>query len=112
VALPVIERHISSTEQVAVDPSAPPLRRRVLDLQLPGPGRPSDPNRDLAHLRAQGIEYVLVTGAVTDRVRRASSDYPRESRFYADLSRLHPVVDVEPGRGLTGPWVRLYRILP
>jgi 4-amino-4-deoxy-L-arabinose transferase-like glycosyltransferase len=112
VALPSIERVISPTEQIAVDPSAPPLPRRVLDLQLPGPGRPTDPNRDLGRLRALGVEYVLVTGAVTDRVLQARSDYPRESRFYLDLSRLHPVVEVEPGHGLTGPWVRLYRIRP
>lgn len=112
VAVPRIERVVSATEQIAVDPSAPLLPRRVLDLHLPGPGRPTDANRDLARLRARGVEYVLVTGAVTDRVLRARSHYPRESRFYYDLSRLHPIVDVEPGHGLTGPWVRLYRIRP
>jgi hypothetical protein len=110
VALPRVERAIPAAEQVAVDPSSPPLPRRVLDLQLPGPGRPSDPDRDLARLRARGVSWVLVTGSVTDRVLRARSRYPRESRFYDELARLHPVVDVEPGHGLTGPWVRLYRI--
>jgi len=109
-ALPLIEQALPTGARVAVDPSGPPLPRRVLDLQLPGPGRPTDPNRDLARLRARGVGYVLVTGAVTDRVLRARSDYPAEARFYDALGRLRPVVDVEPGHGLTGPWVRLYRI--
>jgi len=109
-ALPLIEQVLPAGARIAVDPSGPPLPRRVLDLQLPGPGRPTDPNRDLARLRASGVGYVLVTGAVTDRVLRARSDYPLESRFYEALGRLHPLVDVEPGHDLTGPWVRLYRI--
>ena len=110
VALPLVERALPASAEIAVDPSSPPLSRRALDLQLPGPGRPTDQNRDLARLRARGVDYVLVTGAVTDRVLRARSDYPLESRFYDALARMRPVVDVEPGHGLTGPWVRLYRI--
>jgi len=110
VAIPRLARALPAGAAVAADPSSPPLDRRVLDLQLPGPGRPTDPNRDVARLRARGIDYVLVTGAVTDRVLRARSSYPSESRFYEELARLRPVVDVEPGHGLGGPWVRLYRI--
>lgn len=110
VALPRIERALPARALVAVDPSAPPLGRRVLDLQLPGPGRATDPNRDLARLRETGVEYVLVTGSVTDRVLRTRSHYPFESRFYDSLARLAPVVDVEPGHGLAGPWIRLYKI--
>jgi 4-amino-4-deoxy-L-arabinose transferase-like glycosyltransferase len=112
VALPRIEQALPASGLVAADPSSPPLHRRVLDLQLPGPGRPSDPRRDLSRLRAEGVDYVLVTGAVTDRVLAARSRYPRESRFYDALARLDPVVDVEPGHGLAGPWVRLYRLAP
>ena len=63
-----------------------------------------------SRLRAKGIGYVLVTSSVTERVLRARDHYPLESRFYDALSRLHPVVDVEPGHGLAGPWVRLYKI--
>ncbi len=110
VAVPLVERALPARALVAADPSTPPLPRRVLDLQLPGPGRPTDPNRDLARLRSQGVRYVLVTGLVTDRVLRARSRYPLETRFYEGLARRRPVVDVEPGHGLTGPWVRLYRI--
>ncbi len=110
VAIPQLVRALPSAANVATDPSSPPLGRPVLDLQLPGPGRPTDLNRDLARLRARGVDYVLVTGTVTDRVLRARDHYPLESRFYDALSRLHPVVDVESGHGLAGPWVRLYRI--
>jgi 4-amino-4-deoxy-L-arabinose transferase-like glycosyltransferase len=109
-ALPLIEKALPEGAGIAVDPSSPPLPRRVLDLQLPGPGRATDPNRDLERLRARGIGYVLVTGAVTDRVLRARSSYPFESRFYDALARLRPLVDIEPGHGLTGPWVRLYSL--
>ncbi len=109
-ALPLVERALPTNAGVAVDPSTPPLPRRVLELALPGPGRPTDPNRSLARLRAAGVEYVLVTGSVTDRVLRARSHYPVESGFYDALAQLKPVVDVEPAHGLTGPWVRLYRI--
>ncbi len=110
VAIPQLVHALPAGAAVAADPSSPPLGRRVIDLQLPGPGRPTDPNRDLARLRARGVDYVLVTASVTDRVLRAREDYPHESQFYDQLARLHPVVDVEPGHGVAGPWVRLYRI--
>jgi 4-amino-4-deoxy-L-arabinose transferase-like glycosyltransferase len=110
VAIPQLVRALPDGAAVAVDPSSPPLDRRVLELTLPGPGRPTDPNRDLARLRSKGVRYVLVTASVTDRVLRAPANYPRESHFYDALAHLRPVVDVEPGHGLAGPWVRLYRI--
>jgi len=96
---------------VAADSSSPPIGRRVLDLQLPGPGRPYDPNRDVARLRRDGIDYVLVTGAVADRVLAARNRYPREARFYDQLrSQTRTVYHLDPGHGLTGPWVSLYRL--
>ena len=110
VAIPQLVRALPAGALVATDPSSPPLGRRVLELALPGPGRPTDKNRDLARLRAKGVRYVLVTASVTDRVLRARASYPRESRFYDQLARLHLVVDVEPGHGLAGPWVRLYQV--
>jgi len=114
VAIPLLEKAVPRSAEVAADPSSPPLASgtRVLALQLPGPGRPTDPNRDVARLRRLGIRYVLLTGSVTDRVLRASDRYPSETRFYEALARLRPLVDVEPGDGRTGPWVRLYRIPP
>ncbi len=98
---------------VAADPSTLPLAgRRVVRFELPGPGRPFDARRDLERLRRDGVRYLLVSGAVTDRVLAARDDYPREARFYdAAARRLETVFEAEPGRaGLGGPWVRVYRV--
>jgi len=111
-ALPRIERLLPVGAIVAADPSTPPVEgRRVVRLELPGPGRATDPKRNLARLRADGVGWVLATGAVADRVRAAASDYPRESRFYDDLdAQARRVLLVRPGDGLAGPWVALYRL--
>jgi hypothetical protein len=80
-------------------------------LALPGPKRPVDRDRDIAHLRAQGVQYALVSGAIADRVLAAHDRYPREARFYDQLrTRAKRVYHVDPGHGLTGPWVSLYRL--
>jgi hypothetical protein len=104
--------HIPPHTHVAADPSTtrfPTLD--VLHLQLPGPKRPFDPNRNLTRLRGAGIRYVIVTGAVTDRVLAARSSYPRESGFYDALrSRAKLVYHLEPGHGRAGPWVSIYRL--
>jgi 4-amino-4-deoxy-L-arabinose transferase-like glycosyltransferase len=106
-----IVAHLPRQASVAADSSTPPIGRRVLDLQLPGPGRPFDPNRDVTRLRQNGVDYVLVSGAVADRVLAARSNYPREARFYDQLQRqARTVYRLEPGHGLTGPWVALYRL--
>ncbi len=108
-----IERNLSKGAVLAADSSTPALAGlRVLPLALPGPGRPSDPNRDLARLRRQGIRYVVVTGAVEDRVEAAASDYPNEMRFLRSLRSQRLVYSVAPGGGLVGPWVRVYRLYP
>ena len=97
---------------IAVDPSTPVLEgMRVTALRLPGPGRPSDGRRDVSRLRALGVRYVLVTGAVTDRVLAARERYPAEARFYDALRRDHrQVYSLTPGDGLAGPWVAVYRL--
>jgi 4-amino-4-deoxy-L-arabinose transferase-like glycosyltransferase len=106
-----IEAKLPHGATIAVDPSTPSLEGfRTIPLRLPGPGRASDPNRDVARLHAQGAQYVLVTGAVTDRVLAARKDYPRESAFYDALARRRPVYRLEPGHGREGPWVALYAI--
>ncbi|HZB22271.1 MAG TPA: hypothetical protein VE444_00370, partial [Gaiellaceae bacterium] len=96
----------------AVDPSAPaPRDRVVLHLALPAPWADPDPARDLDRLRARGVRYVVVTGAVTDRVRAAPDEYPDEVRFYDALERrASRVWRIEPGDDLAGPWVALYRL--
>jgi 4-amino-4-deoxy-L-arabinose transferase-like glycosyltransferase len=110
VARQWIVAHLPPAASVAADSSTPPIGRRVLDLQLPGPGRPHDSNRDVTRLRTRGVLYVLVTGAVADRVLAARDRYPREARFYDQLEREKRVYHVSAGHGLTGPWVSVYRL--
>ncbi|MGZ4402933.1 MAG: glycosyltransferase 87 family protein [Gaiellaceae bacterium] len=107
-----VEQHIRAGTHIAADPSTPAFAGlRVLHLLLPGPTRGFDPNRDVARLRRLGIRDVVVTGAVTDRVLAARDHYPREARFYDDLSsRTKRVYYLQPGRDLAGPWVAVYRL--
>jgi hypothetical protein len=112
VAARWIEQHVPRQARLAAESSTPLLPgRAILPLLLPGPGRPSDPNRDVARLRRLGIRYVLVTGAVADRVLAARSNYPREVRFYRQLQRqAKRLYYVKPAHGLAGPWVAVYRL--
>jgi 4-amino-4-deoxy-L-arabinose transferase-like glycosyltransferase len=107
-----IVRHVPRGAAVAAESSTPTLDGyRVVGLALPGPGRPFDPDRDVARLRAEGVHYVLVTGAVADRVLAARDRYPREVRFYDQLRMQGKrVYHVRAGHGLTGPWVSVYRL--
>jgi len=109
-----VAANVAAGDRIAADPSTLPLtgRPRVVRLELPGPGRPSDPERDLARLHREGVKWVIVSGAVTDRVLAARDRYPREARFYDELERgPKPAFVVLPGEpGLAGPWVRVYRL--
>jgi hypothetical protein len=107
-----VETHIPRSALIAVDPSTPAFPHfRLVPLQLPGPKRPFDLNRNVSRLREQGVRYVVVTGAVTDRVLAARDHYPREAHFYdelaADATRSYYV---QPGGDLAGPWVAVYRL--
>ena len=104
-------RHVPPGSTVAAESSTPPLDGyRIVGLALPGPGQPYDPDRNVARLRAEGVRYVFVTGAIVDRVLAARDRYPREARFYDQLRREKRVYQVQPGNGLTGPWVAVYRL--
>jgi 4-amino-4-deoxy-L-arabinose transferase-like glycosyltransferase len=107
-----IVQHVPPHATLAAESSTPPLGGHpIVGLALPGPGRAFDPDRDIARLRAQGVHYVLVTGAIADRVLAARDRYPKEARFYDELrTRARRVYHVEAGHGLTGPWVSLYRL--
>ncbi len=108
-----IHEHVPAGDRIAADPSTLPLAARdVIRLELPGPGRPSDPRRDVAALRRAGVGWVLVSGAVTDRVLAVPDRYPRESAFYEALGHSgRPAYLVLPTeQGLAGPWVRVYRL--
>ena len=106
------ERTVPAGSKVAVDPSTPPLSGyRLTAFELPGPGRPTDPRRNLDVLRAEGVQYVVVTGDVTDRVLAAREDYPREAGFYEALAaRAMRVYELEPDDWRSGPWVAVYRL--
>jgi 4-amino-4-deoxy-L-arabinose transferase-like glycosyltransferase len=107
-----IVAHVPPHARIAVESSTPPLEGHpIVGLALPGPGRPFDPDRNVDRLRAEGARYALVTGAIADRVLAARDRYPREARFYDQLrTRAKRVYHVEPGHGLSGPWVSLYRL--
>jgi 4-amino-4-deoxy-L-arabinose transferase-like glycosyltransferase len=107
-----IVTHVPRGTTVAAESSTPPLDGYpIVGLALPGPGRPFDPDRDVARLLQEGVRYVLVTGAVTDRVLAARDHYPREARFYDSLRvQAKRVYHVQAGHGLTGPWVSVYRL--
>ena len=107
-----VEGHIPRRTHVAADPSTPRFRTLdVLHLELPGPKREFDENRNLARLRREGVRYVIVTGSVTDRVLAARDHYPREASFYDALRlRTRLVYHLDPGNGRAGPWVSIYRL--
>jgi 4-amino-4-deoxy-L-arabinose transferase-like glycosyltransferase len=108
-----VAANIPLGDMIAADPSTLPLPgREVTRLELPGPGRASDPERDIASLRARGVKWVIISGAVTDRVLAAADRYPREALFYEQLGHgSAPAFAVSPDeRGLAGPWVRVYRL--
>ena len=107
-----IAAHVPSGDLIAADPSTLPLvGRKVLRLELPGPGRPFDPDRDLARLRREGVVWLLTSGAVTDRVTAEPDRYPREAAFYRSLGNADVAFATSSSvPGLTGPWVRVYRL--
>ena len=106
-----IERRLPARARVAADPSAPPFDRAVLRFELPAPWQEPDRRRNLGRLRAEGVLYVVVSGAVADRVFAAASQYPREAAFYEELERTaRPVFRQDPGDDYSGPWVAVYRL--
>jgi 4-amino-4-deoxy-L-arabinose transferase-like glycosyltransferase len=113
VARTWVERHVKPDTRLAVDPSLPPFtgfRIVKLDLPLPSEDHP-DPDRNLARLRSEDVRFVIVTGAVADRVLDARDDYPFEARFYGRVNALRRVFYVAKDQGdLNGPWVAVYRL--
>jgi hypothetical protein len=112
VAARWVDTHVPPGSKIAADPSTPGFAGlRVLPLQLPGPGRTFDRNRDVVELRRLGIRTVVVTGAVADRVLAARSRYPREAAFYDQLANgARRIFYVSPGDGRGGPWVAIYAL--
>ena len=89
-----------------------PVTYRILRLKLPAPGTP-DRRRDLAFLLRQGVQYVMVSSNVYDRVRAAPEVYPSAVAFYEALEQQAELVEeFRPGPGERGPVLRLYRLSP
>ena len=109
-----IDRHVPASDRIAADPSTLPLDgRRVVRLELPGPGRELDPRRSVEELRRERIPWLVVGNSVTDRVLAAADAYPREARFYRSLAALRPAYEAEGDAGeRKRRWVRVYRIYP
>ena len=107
-----VDANVPLADRLAADPSTVPLTGRpVTRLELPGPGRPFDLDRDLARLRARGVRWLVVGGSVTDRVLATADDYPREARFYRSLGSLTPAFAVKGRQGRASrPWLTIYRI--
>lgn len=107
-----IAENLPKGASIAVDPSTPDLEGyRVLHLALPRPGEPFDRNRDVDRLRARGVRYVILTGAVEDRVLAAREDYPRETRFVEETRRsARRVFRRAPDGELSGHWIEVYRL--
>ena len=107
-----VETHLPHGARLAVDPSLTPFAGyRVLQLQLPLPEEAHpDPNRYVLRLVEKRIRYVVVTGAIADRVLAASEQYPAEAEFYNDLKTRAKRLFYVQEDGLNGPWVAVYRI--
>jgi 4-amino-4-deoxy-L-arabinose transferase-like glycosyltransferase len=122
-----IERNVPAGSLIAVENYGPPLVRedqlphfreagldpvayRLVRLKLPVPGTP-ERTRDLARLREQGVEYVVTSSRVRDRVMAAAADYPGLADFYRQLDQRGELVkEFRPGPGERGPVLELYRI--
>jgi 4-amino-4-deoxy-L-arabinose transferase-like glycosyltransferase len=107
-----IEANLPPGATLAVDPSLPDLDGfRLVHLRLPRPGEPYDANRNVGRLRSTGVDYVVLTGAVEDRVLAAADHYPRESAFVRDARRdARRVYRVAPNGRFGGHWVEVYRL--
>jgi hypothetical protein len=113
VARSWIEKNVTPETRLAVDPSLPPFTGfRIVKLDLPLPSEKTpDPDRNVQRLKLEDVRFIVVTGAVADRVLAARGHYPFESRFYEGVRKLKRVFYVKKDqKGLNGPWVAVYRL--
>ena len=127
VAREWIDRHVPAGARIAVENYGPPLVRRdelshyaasglspvayrVVRLKLPVPGS-REPTHDLERLRELGVEYVVTSSRVRDRVLAAAGHYPALAAFYRRLDAEADLVRVfGPAGDVRGPTLRLYRL--
>ena len=102
VAARWIEAHVPRGSTIAAESStAVPGGYSVVPIPLPLPGH--DRRVDTGDAK-----WVLVSGAVADRVRAARDVYPKRIAFYARLPR--PAFRTQAGGSTSGPWVAVYRL--
>jgi 4-amino-4-deoxy-L-arabinose transferase-like glycosyltransferase len=102
VAADWIGAHVPKGSTIAAESStAVPRGYPVVPIPLPAPGADARVDVGPAH-------WVLVSGAVADRVLAAQDVYPRRSAFYARLPK--PAFRIRAGDGTSGPWVAVYRL--
>ena len=127
VAREWIQQNVPAGSLIAVENYGPPLVReealdhyqeagldpvayRLVRLKLPAPGTP-ERSRDLERLRRQGVEYVLVSSRIYDRVLAAPEIYPTIVEFYRQLDEQTELVkEFRPGPDERGPVLKLYRL--
>jgi 4-amino-4-deoxy-L-arabinose transferase-like glycosyltransferase len=104
--------NVPKNARIAADPSLPDFPGyRMVHLLLPRPGEPFDPNRDVDRLREAGVSYLVLTGAVEDRVLAAREHYPREAAFVQEARReATRVYRRGPDGRLGGHWVEVFRL--
>jgi 4-amino-4-deoxy-L-arabinose transferase-like glycosyltransferase len=109
IAAQWIAAHVPRGARIAAEPStAVPSGYTVVPLPLPLPWEPR--RLTLAAVR-RDAKWVVVSGAVADRVLRARDRYPEEVAFYRALdARARRVFRVESGDGRAGPWVAVYAL--
>jgi 4-amino-4-deoxy-L-arabinose transferase-like glycosyltransferase len=101
VAARWIAAHVPTGTTIAAESStAVPAGYPVVPIPLPLPGRD-------ARVDVDGASWILVSGAVADRVLAAHDEYPQRSAFYARLTR--PAFRLRAQDGTSGPWVAVYR---
>jgi 4-amino-4-deoxy-L-arabinose transferase-like glycosyltransferase len=94
--------HVPAGAAIAAESStAVPRGYRVVPIPLPLPGQD-------ARVEVGRARWVLVSGAVADRVEAARDVYPNRVAFYARLPK--PVYRVAARDGMSGPWVALYHL--
>jgi hypothetical protein len=102
VAARWIDAHVSRGATIAAESStAVPPGYGVVPIPLPLPGQD-------ARVDVHGAKWVLVSGAVADRVNAARDVYPRRSAFYARLPR--PAFRTQAHDGTSGPRVAVYKL--
>jgi 4-amino-4-deoxy-L-arabinose transferase-like glycosyltransferase len=102
VAARWIATNVPKGSTIAAESStAVPRGYTVVPIPLPLPGHD-------AQVDVGSAGWVLVSGAVADRVRAAREEYPLRSAFYARLPR--PAFRLRAHDGTSGPWVAVYRL--